>query len=225
MDRNEVVDYYDSIAESYDESRFHNSYGRFIDTEERWALGELVNLDGNTLRLDLACGTGRLTHYATHGLDASSEMMRRARERCPGVEFRLASACDTGYPDGMFDVVYTFHLLMHLDHAAIRQIVDEVYRILKPGGSFIMDIPSKKRRELLHHQQASWHGGTELSTADIQALCSDRFHIERVCGIMMLPVHKLPRMLRRPLQRIDYAIANSWIREYSSYLLFKLVKQ
>lgn len=225
MERNEVVDYYDSIAESYDESRFHNSYGRFIDTEERWALDELINLKDNPLRLDMACGTGRLTHYATHGLDASSEMMRRAQERFPDVEFRLASACETGYPDGMFDVVYTFHFLMHLDLATIRQIFDEVHRILKPGGSFIMDIPSKKRRQLLHHKQASWHGGTEMSTADIQSLCGDTFHIERTLGLMMLPVHKLPQMLRKPLQRLDYALANSCFKEYSSYLLFKLVKR
>jgi hypothetical protein len=33
MDR--IVDYYDGLAKSYDSDRFGNSYGRFIDRQER----------------------------------------------------------------------------------------------------------------------------------------------------------------------------------------------
>ena len=32
---NEVKEYYNSIATDYDHDRFANSYGKFIDTEER----------------------------------------------------------------------------------------------------------------------------------------------------------------------------------------------
>ena len=42
---------------------------------------------------------------------------------------------------------------------------------------------------------------------------------------MMLPVHKLPVALRKPMLPIDYVLANGWLREYSSYLIFELVKQ
>jgi ubiquinone/menaquinone biosynthesis C-methylase UbiE len=221
----EVVSYYDTIAQDYDESRFNNSYGRFIDMQERRILDQLIDTSKKTLRLEVACGTGRLTNYATHGLDASSEMMRLARERHPEVEFRQASATETGFPDEMFDIVYSFHLLMHLDEDTIRQIFQEVYRILKPGGRFIFDIPSKKRRHLLHHRQASWHGGTALSTDDVRQLASEAFCVHRHYGVMLLPVHQLPVRLRKPLQRTDYAMANGWLREYSSYLVFELQKQ
>lgn len=223
--QDEVVAYYDTIAETYDESRFHNSYGQFIDTEERWTLDKLLAPGKDPVRLDMACGTGRLTNYATHGLDASGEMMRLARERHPHVEFRQASASETGFPDGMFDVVYTFHLLMHLDRHVISQIIEEAYRILKPGGRFILDIPSKKRRRLLHHRQSSWHGGTELTVSDIAEMADGRFRIGRRFGVMMLPVHKLPVRLRKPLLKADYALANGWLREYSSYLIIELIKQ
>ena len=222
---NEVVAYYDTIAETYDESRFHNSYGQFIDTEERRTLDRLIDPKKDLTRLDMACGTGRLTNYATHGLDASGEMMRRARERHPHVEFRQTSACETGFPDGMFDVVYTFHLLMHLDEQTISQIIDEVYRILKPGGRLILDIPSKKRRRLLHPRQSSWHGGTELTSSDVARMAEGRFLPNRQFGVMMLPVHKLPVWLRRPLLKADYALANGWLKEYSSYLIIELIKQ
>ena len=76
MNQNEVVAYYDNIAGSYDESRFNNSYGMFIDVQERRVLDRLIPLQTDSLRLEMACGTGRLTNYATHALDASSEMMK-----------------------------------------------------------------------------------------------------------------------------------------------------
>ena len=42
MKKDEVVNYYDSIASSYDESRFNNSYGRFIDAQERRVKDQLI---------------------------------------------------------------------------------------------------------------------------------------------------------------------------------------
>ena len=225
MPHNEVVEYYDHIASSYDESRFNNSYGRFVDAQERRVLDLLIRLDNDTRRLEMACGTGRLTNYATHGLDASNEMMAKGRERHPEVQFTLASATSTGFDDGSFDVVFCFHLMMHLDATTVKQVIGEAWRILKPGGRFIFDIPSRKRRQLLHHRQANWHGGTALSTSDVQALVEGKFALQRRFGVMMLPVHKLPKRLRRWLTTADYALANSFLREYSSYLVFELIKQ
>lgn len=220
----DVVNYYNTIADSYDESRFNNSYGQFIDAEERRILNALVDVERMPQRLEIACGTGRLTNYATHGLDASANMMALARKRHEKVEFREASATDTGYPDASFDLVYSFHLLMHLDKDTIRQIFDEVYRILRPGGRFIIDIPSRKRREFLHHRQASWHGGTQLASDDIVDMAKDLYKVNSSHGVMMLPVHKLPVFMRKPLIGFDYALANGFLKEYSSYLVFELVK-
>ncbi len=223
-EENKVVEYYDSIAKEYDESRFNNSYGQFIDSQERRILDRLIPTADGTRRLEMACGTGRLTNYATHGLDASAEMMSLARLRHPNVEFRQASAAETGFADNTFDVVYTFHLLMHLDEATIQQVFDEVWRILKPGGRFIFDIPSKTRRNLLHHKQATWHGATSLDLQDVERMGHDNFDLRSCHGVMMLPVHKLPHGLRKPLQKTDYLMANGWLRNYSSYLVFELQK-
>lgn len=223
--QDEVVSYYESIAESYDQSRFANSYGRFIDIEERRVLDALIDTEAPGRRLEMACGTGRLTGYATHGLDASSNMMASARARHSGVEFRLASATATGYDNEFFDLVYSFHLLMHLDGATIKDIFHEAHRILKPGGRLIVDIPSRERRELLHHRRSSWHGATHLSSRDMLRMAGDLFALKSTHGIMMLPIHHLPSAMRRRLVSVDYALANGWLKEYSSYLIFELVKK
>ena len=221
---NEVVDYYNSIAEDYDKSRFDNSYGRFIDAEERKILDKLIDLSVGGNRLEMACGTGRLTNYATHGLDASEKMIAHAKKRHPDVEFREASACETGYDDEQFDIVYTFHFLMHIDMQTIAQVFDEAHRLLRQGGRLIFDIPSKKRRKLLHHKQASWHGATAMDKADVMKISDGKFKLNRTFGIMMLPVHKLPTRLRKPLTKIDYALANSLMKNYSSYQVYELIK-
>ncbi|MDE7379127.1 MAG: class I SAM-dependent methyltransferase [Paraprevotella sp.] len=220
----DIVSYYDAIAAEYDSSRFGNSYGRFIDAEERRILDCVIGEKQGRQVLEMACGTGRLTGYATHALDASEEMMAFARKRCTDVQFVRASATDSGFPDGMFDIVYSFHLLMHLDVGTVRQFIDEAYRILKPGGRLIIDIPSGKRRRLLRHERKSWHGATALTSAELKEMVSDKFSLHRSFGIMMLPVHRLPKVLRRPLLDIDYALANGRFMEYSSYMVFELTK-
>lgn len=225
MENSQVVDYYNAIANDYDNSRFNNSYGQFIDAEERRILDRLIDTAPPTRRLEMACGTGRLTNYATHGLDASSEMMAHAKERHPEVLFREASACATGFADAEFDVVYTFHLLMHLDEATIQQIFDEACRILKPGGRFIIDIPSKKRRHLLGKKRDNWHGSTSLTTDEVLAMAAGKFDLRSTHGIMMLPVHKLPVGLRRSMLKLDFAMANGAMKDYSSYLVYELVKK
>ena len=224
-EKDAVVAYYDEIAGTYDESRFGNSYGHFIDAEERRILDQLLPPNPLERRLEIACGTGRLTNYATHGLDASAEMLARARERHENVTFVQAMADDTGFADGSFDAVYTFHLLMHLEPAVIESIFREVRRILKPGGRFIFDVPSKKRRRLLRHRQASWHGGTELSTEDVAQLAGEAFSLRRSFGLLFLPVHKLPEGMRGRLPGLDYRLANGWLKETSSYLVYELVKE
>lgn len=225
IDKNEVVRYYDTIADNYDESRFNNSYGRFIDAEERKILNQLIDVNQHTSRLEMACGTGRLTNYATHGLDASNEMLNIARKRHSKIEFRHASATQTGYEDGCFDIVYSFHLLMHLDQQTIKDIFAEANRILRPDGRLIVDIPSAERRNLLHHKQTSWHGATHLSKQEISDIAGDKFVINRSFGIMMFPVHHLPESMRRLLQKLDYALANGWLKRYSSYIVYEFIKK
>lgn len=225
--KNEVVDYYNHIADLYDADRFMNSYGRFIDKAERKIMDQLLKGSRKEVMksLEIACGTGRLTNYATHGLDASDAMMTFARKKHPNVDFRLASATTTGYDPEIFDMVYSFHLLMHLDDDTIQEVFDEVYRILKHDGIFIFDIPSKKRRKILHHKQSNWHGGTELSSEDIARKCGDKFVVRKRFGLLMLPIHALPSFIRKYLYSLDYMLANSWLKEYSSYLVYELVKK
>ena len=54
---------------------------------------------------------------------------------------------DTGLPDGSYDVIVCNHVLEHVDD--FRKALREMYRILRPSGSFICSFPMDPNVELL----------------------------------------------------------------------------
>jgi SAM-dependent methyltransferase len=116
------------------------------------ALGEF-NRDGDITEfydpagkvvLDYGCGPGYLTKYlidqgAVHvtGIDVSEGEIEQARIRAreDGLEdksnFLVADAHATDFPDDSFDVIVGESILHHLD---LRVALEELRRILRPGG-------------------------------------------------------------------------------------------
>lgn len=220
----QIVQYYDDIATRYDADRFGNSYGRFIDAQEKRILDKLISVKEERV-LDLACGSGRLLAYATYGLDASTEMLRLAKEKFPEKVFLHAEANAIPLDASYVDTVISFHFFMHLDRPAIEKIVTEVHRVVKDGGRFIFDIPSAKRRKLLGYTGNSWHGAYSSDLKEIAEIGRDIFTIKRSYGVLMLPIHRLPVGIRKYFKWLDYHLANSFLKKYSSYLIIELVKK
>jgi len=112
---------------------------------------------------------------------------------------------------------------MHLDQAKINQVLEESDRILKKNGRIIFDIPSRKRRNLLGYKKANWHGATSLSIKDLEA--HPNFKIKRTFGFLFFPIHRFPESCRKSLLKLDSFIANSFLKEYSSYFIIELEKR
>lgn len=70
------------------------------------------------------------------GVDLSSASVERARQRCEAVGFKpdlkIADAEHLPFPDGQFDVVYSYGVMHHSPNT--RRCVSEALRVLKPGG-------------------------------------------------------------------------------------------
>lgn len=218
-----IIDYYNNIAAEYDHSRFKNSYGCYIDKQERTVLDKL-NINPKQA-LDLPCGTGRLLNYADYGCDASEKMLEIANGHWPGKNLICGDARELPYEDNSFDTVITMHLLMHLDNDTIYKIMKEVHRVLRPNGRWIVDAPSYKRRKLTNCKSENWHSGSSMSIADVKQLILNRFEVKSVHGIMMFPVHRIPQAMRKPLCNLDYRLSQlAPLKEYSSYLIYELWK-
>jgi hypothetical protein len=75
----EITENYNKVAKEYDKDSFGNSYGKFIDSQERQLLGKLMNDSGDKRVPDVACGTGRFLNFAIDGIDASEAMVAKNR--------------------------------------------------------------------------------------------------------------------------------------------------
>lgn len=219
---NKIVEYYNDLASTYDQNRFENTYGRFIDNQERGILNQLLT-NKNELILDLACGTGRLLNYASIGVDASAEMIAIAKRKFPEKTFLQTEADQIPVEDNSIDSIISFHFFMHLDQNKIGQILEESNRILKKGGTIIFDIPSRKRRNLLGYKKTNWHGASSLSMNDFKV--NSNFKIKRTFGVLFFPIHRFPDFCRKFLVPLDSFLANSFLKEYSSYLIIELEKR
>ncbi|GAA4113538.1 hypothetical protein GCM10022393_12610 [Aquimarina addita] len=220
-----VTDYYNDIADTYDSSRFKNTYGAFIDQQERSILNRLLKGVQSKNILDIGCGTGRFLEFADYGVDISSKMIRIAKAKYPTKQLFNESATDTHFDDCSFDIIISFHVFMHLDKATMGGILDEAYRILRKGGKLLFDIPSKKRRNFVGYKTQGWHGANHLSVTEIKELCDTKWNILNYYGILFLPIHRVPVKLRNKTAVLDNALCTSFLKEYSSYLLFELEKR
>ena len=214
----QLVQYYDQLANRYDEERFGNSYGHYLDAQERRLLGNwLAPFRGGAI-LDLACGTGRLLDFATHGLDASPAMVRLAQAKHPEKTIRCARAAEAGEFQTVFDAIFCLHLLMHLPPAEIGALLRACFDHLRPGGVMIFDVPSALRRRLTGFRPAGWHAGTALTLREITALSGPLWRLKATRGILCFPIHRLPPKLRPLLRPLDDVMGATPLKPLCSYL-------
>ena len=85
------------------------------------------------------------TPFTLDALDISPRMLERARRRLREtdleVTLRLGDVRELPYPDGVFDLAMTAHVLEHLVDPSVA--LNEMVRVLKPGGLLIACLTSR----------------------------------------------------------------------------------
>ncbi|OZH51335.1 SAM-dependent methyltransferase [Hydrocoleum sp. CS-953] len=101
-----------------------------------------LNINQNTEVLDLCCGSGQATNFLVQhsqnvtGLDASPLSINRSKKNVPSAQYVEAFAENMPFSNNQFDLVHTSAALHEMNSEQLRQIIQEVYRVLKPGGIF-----------------------------------------------------------------------------------------
>jgi ubiquinone/menaquinone biosynthesis C-methylase UbiE len=219
----EIEEYYSHLANQYDQDRFDNSYGQFIDIQEKNMVRNILTENKEKV-LDLGCGTGRFLEFAQYGMDISPEMIEIAKIKYPSRYLFTGNAMNTNFEDSFFDAIISFHLFMHFNREVTEKVLDEAHRILKKGGKIIFDIPSLKRRKIINYKSKNWHGANAISIKQVKELTSDKWNLINYYGILFMPLHRIPVAFRKNLTSIDTKLCNSILKEYSSYLVIVMEK-
>ena len=104
----------------------------------RWA----EPVDGSLL--DAGCGPGHWTDHLRQlghdieGVDLTPAFVVRAKERFPGVSFRVTSFDDLGVADAALGGILAWYSLIHLEPERVPAALDEFARCIAPGGSLLL---------------------------------------------------------------------------------------
>lgn len=127
---------------------FYTKYDEFRYRTEGHILEELDKIDfksKKTLEIGLGQGADSMQIIDRgalyYGIDLTEESVRRVKERFrlfdkTYCEVQVANAEHIPYDDNSFDIVYSHGVIHH--SPGIRQIVNEIHRVLKPGGQAVI---------------------------------------------------------------------------------------
>ncbi len=99
--------------------------------------------------LDVGCGSSRILTSLPEGSVALDILMRKLRySRRFGVPLVHASGFELPFPDASFRCVLSSQVIEHVPKES--PMIDELCRVLKPGGRLVLGTPDYSRREWLY---------------------------------------------------------------------------
>ncbi len=142
---------------------------------------------GNQVLLDLGCGTGFICSLArSHfdrivGVDATPRMLSLV-EPAPNIKVALGDIRRIPLDDSTANVCTAYGVLHHIEH--LQAVVAEVYRVLKPGGTFYSDEdPNEEYFEFLHRVDSDPAVSSDLVTAERDNVLGKARQIQEDFGV------------------------------------------
>jgi SAM-dependent methyltransferase len=136
------LDRYAAVLDPGDRAGVKN---RFIDRVHKHALRRVLAPIKGQRVLDFGCGTGRLSEWlvnegaTVNGVDATPEMVRRAREAVPRASFFDIDGFQLPFADDSHDAVISVYVLQYYvaDPDAMGALLAELARVLRPSGRVV----------------------------------------------------------------------------------------
>ena len=133
---------YDRVADEYVRRIFEELQHKPLDRQLLDRFAASVRDVGQVC--DIGCGPGHVARYLHErgvqvcGVDLSGEMVDRARRLTPAVEFQQGDMMALDIPDGTWGGIVAFYSLIHIPRTDMLHALDELRRVLRPGGVLLL---------------------------------------------------------------------------------------
>ena len=132
---------------------YYNKKEKYWDSFEKDQVLPLLGAIKDKQILDVGAGTGRLVSRLVNAgaevtaLDISDVMVSKLKAKSYKLKAIVGDAEDLPFEVESFDIVIATFLIVHLKD--LERFFDEVYRVLKPGGLFLVtNINQRKAPEI-----------------------------------------------------------------------------
>jgi ubiquinone/menaquinone biosynthesis C-methylase UbiE len=160
----------------------------------------LAQIQQGSRVLDVGCGTGRWLRryqgigFLPTGVDATSGMLRLARQHGTAVPLVAAEAHHLPFANAEFDSVSDITVVQHIPVSLQPQAIGEMMRVLKPGGHLILiELIRGRGAHIFPHSPKEW----------IQQVTSCDATLIKWFGQEFLPLDRLFVRLAQALANTD----------------------
>ncbi|MFW6295674.1 MAG: class I SAM-dependent methyltransferase [Halothece sp.] len=206
-----------------------------LPPNETWVRQEGIDtIQGQPQRiLDLGCGTGSTTillkqkfpNAEVIGLDLSPYMLimsdRKAKAAGLQIQWQQGNAEETGFPNDSFDVVTASLLLHETPSSVAKNILQECFRLLKPGGQvMILDGHQQKLRhtewltnifeEPYIHEYAAGSVDAWMGNVGFEAVKTEDVWLASQVSWGMKPLPIADKSTFPDQQPVEYSIGDNW---------------
>jgi ubiquinone/menaquinone biosynthesis C-methylase UbiE len=129
------------IASKYD-LYYQTEIGKKVNQIEEKLITDLLKDIPRTKMLELGCGTGHWTNfflnkgYKVTATDISDAMLQLAKQKNLNANFIKADSLEIPFEDNSFDIISSITMLEFVEDQ--DKVLEEIQRVLKPGGYFIL---------------------------------------------------------------------------------------
>lgn len=136
------MDYIQKTIAAYDSSpeKYASATTDMVNTDEIDRLIKYIPAQVQTL-MDVGCAFGRdclafkKRGLSITGIDMSAELLKRAKEQMPHIEFMQMDVRDLNFSDHSFGAIWCNAVLLHLNDSDLVKALHELRRVLVEGGA------------------------------------------------------------------------------------------
>lgn len=168
----------------------------------------LEHIGSESVVLDLGAGAGIVEHMNFRGLASKVcgvDLDTRVVSNGMLDEGRVSDAGEIPYADESFDIVFSDNVVEHLSDP--QSVLQEVYRVLKPGGVFLFKTPNKyhympliaqSTPHVFHQAVNRLRGRAEADTFPTLYRMNTRNRVRELASAVGLTVERIELIEGRP---------------------------